>query len=292
MARLMIVLCATLLLAASSVKAQEAATAAEAAEATETTATEVAPAEASTAAEVTPAEASTATEATPADTLETADAAGTETSITYEDASIPEEAVDPNADCLTKVYCKKVKGTLWIEGTAGPARFDVTKFRSFNLLDDEIGQLQPKVVVSGPEYGAAIGAQFDIFSIGGRFKYGKFGHFDLITAGIDFGFLMRFVPYVAPYARFALNYNTTKGGSPIPGLDQILENHKVRGGGASIGAGVRVPVIKWISVAIGFDYSFIALYVTGFDPINMEDFSNGTIGGEIAGTFTLTVHPI
>jgi hypothetical protein len=212
-----------------------------------------------------------------------------EDSISREEATLPEEPVEN--DC-NGVYCKTVKGMLWIEGTAGPARFNVTKFRSINLLPEDVGTLQPNVQVSGGEYGVAIGAQFDIFSIGGRFKYAKFSAFDLLTAGIDFGFLLKFVPYVAPYARFGLYYNTTPGGSPIPGLDQILENFKVRGGSASIGAGVRVPIIKWLSVAIGFDYSFVALYVTGFSTSAAEDFSNGTIGGEIAGTFALTVHPI
>jgi hypothetical protein len=71
-----------------------------------------------------------------------------------------------------------------------------------------------------------------------------------------------------------------------------VEDHKVHGAGASIGAGVRVPIIKWISVAIGFDYSFIALYVGGTSISTGEDFFTGAIGGEIAGTFTLTVHPI
>ena len=77
-----------------------------------------------------------------------------------------EESGDP--DCLTNVYCKVVKGMLWIEGTAGPAKFNATKFRTINLLEDFGGQLEPKVIVSGPEYGAAIGAQFKLFSIGAR----------------------------------------------------------------------------------------------------------------------------
>ena len=201
-----------------------------------------------------------------------------------------EEEGDP--DCLTKVYCKVVKGMLWIEGTFGPAKFNATKFRTINLLEDFGGNLSPKVVVRGPEYGAAIGAQLKVFSIGVRFKYAKFDPFDLVTAGLDFGFLVKRVPWVAPYARFGLYYNTTRGGTVIPLLDQLLEDPKTQGGGASIGAGVRVPVIKWLSVAIGFDYTFIALYVKGFNPSEGEDFSNGTIGGEISGTFALTVHPI
>lgn len=212
-----------------------------------------------------------------------------EVSLAYEDAS-PSHGGDP--DCLTKVYCKVVKGKLWIEGTIGPAKFNATKFRTINLLEDVGGNLSPKVVVKGPEYGAAIGAQFKIFSIGARFKYANFDPFDLLSVGVDMGFLVKRVPFVHPYARLGLYYNTTKGGTVIPVLDQLLENIKTNGGGASIGAGVRVPVIKWLSVAIGFDYTFVGLYVKGFDPAEGEDFTNGTIGGEISGTFALTVHPI
>ncbi len=212
-----------------------------------------------------------------------------EVSIAYEDQLPPEEG-DP--DCLTKVYCKVVKGMLWIEGTFGPAKFNATKFRTINLLEDFGGNLSPQVVVKGPEYGAAIGVQFKIFSIGARFKYAKFDPFDLLTAGIDMGFLVKRVPFAHPYARLGLYYNTTRGGTVIPVLDQLLEDTKTNGGGVSIGAGVRVPVIKWLSVAIGFDYTVVALYVSGFDPSENEDFANGTIGGEISGTFTLTVHPI
>ncbi len=212
-----------------------------------------------------------------------------EVSLAYEDQTPPEEG-DP--DCLTKVYCKVVKGMLWVEGTVGPAKFNATKFRTFNLLEDVGGNLSPQVVVSGPEYGVAIGAQLKLFSIGARFKYAKFDPFDLLTAGIDMGFLVKRVPFAHPYARLGLYYNTTRGGTVVPVLDQLLENPKTNGGGVSIGAGVRVPVIKWLSIAIGFDYTFVALYVKGFDPSEGEDFSNGTIGGEISGTFALTVHPI
>ena len=213
-----------------------------------------------------------------------------------EEEAVEEQTEEGDPDCLTKVYCKVVKGTLWIEGTAGPAKFNATKFRTINLLEDFGGNLSPKVVVKGPELGAAIGAQLKIFSIGARFKYAKFDPFDLLSVGIDMGFLVKRVPFVHPYARLGLYYNTTRGGTVIPVLDQLLENEKTNGGGVSIGAGVRVPVIKWLSVAIGFDYTFIGLYVKGdvigAAPDEDSEFSNGTIGGEISGTFALTVHPI
>lgn len=278
MARLIMVL-STALLVASAAEAQE-----EAAVATEGAA-EAGAAEALEAAAVERA-ALDAEAAAIDDRIAAEEAAEKETT---EEEPVEEEG-DP--DCLTKVYCKVVKGMLWIEGTFGPAKFNATKFRTINLLEDFGGNLSPRVVVRGPEYGAAIGAQFKVFSIGGRFKYAKFDPFDLITAGLDFGFLVKRVPWVAPYARLGLYYNTTRGGTVIPVLDQLLEDPKTRGGGASLGAGVRVPVIKWISVAIGFDYTFIGLYVKGFNPSQGEDFSNGTIGGEISGTFALTVHPI
>jgi hypothetical protein len=231
------------------------------------------------------------TEAAEASTIEVAEVG--ETSLAYEDKSPPEEG-DP--DCLTNVYCKVVKGMLWIEGTIGPAKFNATKFRTLNLLEDFGGNLSPSVVVKGPEFGAAIGAQFDIFSIGARFKYANFDPFDLMTVGLDFGFLMKMVPFVHPYARFGLYYATTRNGTVIPVLDQLLDDPKTQGGGASLGVGVRVPVIKWMSIAIGVDYTFIGLYVKG-DVINPapgddEEFANGTIGGEVSGTFALTFHPI
>ena len=209
MARLIMVL-STALLVASAVEAQE-----EAAVATEGAA-EAGAAEALEAAAV--ERAALDEEAAAIDERIAEEEAAEEEAAEEEPA---EEEGDP--DCLTKVYCKVVKGMLWIEGTAGPAKFNATKFRTINLLEDFGGNLSPKVIVRGPEYGAAIGAQLKVFSIGARFKYAKFDPFDLITAGIDMGFLVKKVPFVHPYARLGLYYNTTRGGTVIPLLDQLLE---------------------------------------------------------------------
>jgi hypothetical protein len=214
-------------------------------------------------------------------TIETADP---EISIAYVEAA-------PAAEQECEIYCKHVEGKLWIEGTAGPTRYNMTQFRTFDLLPNGVGTLAPKVIVSGPEYGAAIGAQFELVSVGGRFKYGKFADFDLLSAGIDVGFLAKSVPYVHPYGRFGIYYSTTRNGTPIPGLDNLLTGMKINGGNVSLGAGIRVPIIRWISIAAGFDYSFVGLFISGDEPTG-ERFEHGVVGGAISGTFALTVHPL
>jgi hypothetical protein len=130
-------------------------------------------------------EPSVTTDAAPVVTIETADP---DVSVTYVEAAPAAEAEE---EC--EIYCKHVEGKLWIEGTAGPARYNMTQFRTFNVLPDGVGTLTPKVIVSGAEYGAGIGAQFDLVSVGGRFKYGKFGDFDLLSAGLDYSFVGLFI---------------------------------------------------------------------------------------------------
>jgi hypothetical protein len=271
------------LVAAAHVKAQEPSEPPPAAESEPPAAVEAEPEVAVEAEpEVAPAsEPSVTAGSDPVVTIETADP---EVSITYVEAA-------PAAEEECEIYCKHVEGKLWIEGTAGPARYNMTKFRSFNVLPDGVGTLVPKVIVSGPEYGAGIGAQFELVSVGGRFKYGKFGDFDLLSAGIDVGFLAKSVPYVHPYGRFGIYYSTTRNGTPIPGLDNLLTGMKINGGNVSIGAGIRVPIIKWISIAAGFDYSFVGLFISGDEPTG-ERFEQGVVGGAISGTFALTVHPL
>ena len=192
-----------------------------------------------------------------------------------------------------KVYEKRVGGIVWLEATAGPSRFDVTRFRTLKIIPDQVSSFIPSVVVSGPEFGAALRFRAGSSTIGARFKRADYDSFDLTSVGLDLGFLIRAVPYVHPSIRLGFNYCMTTGGLIIPELQGDLNNVRSRGGGASIGAGLRIPIVRWLSIAADFDYSIIGLSFRGsynVPGIGAVGFTAGTAGTAIAGTFALTVH--
>jgi hypothetical protein len=191
-----------------------------------------------------------------------------------------------------KVYEKRVGGKVWLEATAGPSRFDATRFRSLDIVPDEARALIPRVVVSGPEFGAALRFRAGSSTIGARFKRADYEPFDLTQVGLDLGFLIRAVPYVHPSIRLGFNYATTTGGLVIPGFENLLTDVRSHGGSATIGAGLRIPIVKWISIAADFDYSIIGLVFRGTETISGTGASvtAGTAGTAIAGTFALTIH--
>ena len=55
-----------------------------------------------------------------------------------------------------KAYEKRVGGLVWLEATAGPSRFNATRFRALDIVPPQVQSLVPAVVVSGPEFGAAL----------------------------------------------------------------------------------------------------------------------------------------
>jgi len=73
-------------------------------------------------------------------------------------------------------------------------------------------------------------------------------------------------------------------------LNSLLTNVKSHGGGASIGVGLRIPLVKWLSIAADFDYSIIGLVFQGNVTGTGARVTAGTAGTAIAGTFALTVH--
>ncbi|MEM7136484.1 MAG: hypothetical protein AAF500_07895 [Myxococcota bacterium] len=193
----------------------------------------------------------------------------------------------------SKAYDKRVGGLVWLEATVGPSRFDVTRFRGLNLVPDGIAAQIPSVVVSGPQFGASLKLRAGSMVVGGNFQMADYEPFDLITAGLGFEFLIRAVPYIHPTIKLGINYNTTRGGLAIPQIPggpelSDLTNVRTDGGGASIGLGLRIPIVKWVSIAADFDYSIIGLAVRG--DLAGESFTGGTAGTAIAGTFALTIH--
>lgn len=190
----------------------------------------------------------------------------------------------------SSVYDKRVGGLVWLEATAGPSRFNVTQFRNLGFIPPEIASQIPSLVVRGPEFGAALKFLAGSTTIGGHFKKADYQPFDLITVGLAFGFLIRAVPYVHPTIKLGLNYYTTTGGLAVPGFETLLTNVRTNGGGISTGLGLRIPIVKWISIAADFDYSIIGLAVRGNETITGGPITGGTAGTAIGGTFALTVH--
>ncbi|MDH3200415.1 MAG: hypothetical protein OEM15_05925 [Myxococcales bacterium] len=204
----------------------------------------------------------------------------------------PPEPADQPSEEKSSVYSKRVGGLVWLEATAGPSRWNVTQFRGLDFIPPEIASQIPSVVVTGPEFGAALKFRAGSTTVGGHFKRANYDPFDLITVGLDFGFLIRAVPYVHPTIKLGLNYYTTKGGLAVPGFENILTDVRTDGGGASMGLGLRIPIVKWVSLAADFDYSLIGLAVRGTETVSgtEQSITGGTAGTAISGTFALTVH--
>lgn len=202
----------------------------------------------------------------------------------------PHEGAREDAPEKTKIYEKKVGGLVWLEATVGPSRFDATRFRTLEIVPAEVQSLIPKVVVSGPELGAALRFRVGSSTIGARFKRADYEPFDLTSVGLDLGFLIRAVPYVHPSIRLGFSYYTTTGGLVIPGFENVVSNVRSHGGGATIAAGLRIPVVKWVSIGADFDYSIVGLVFHGNESVTGGSFTAGTAGTAIAGTFALTFH--
>ena len=208
----------------------------------------------------------------------------------------PNAASDEDVAEKRKPYEKKVGGIVWLEATAGPSRFNVTQFRSLDIIPDQVAQAIPEVVVSGPEFGAALRFRAGSSVIGARFKRADYEPFDLTSFGLDLGFLIRAIPYVHPSIRLAFNYYTTTGGLVIPDFQGLVDGVRSHGGGATMGVGLRIPIVRWISIAADFDYSIIGLVfrgtlnVPGVPGLSGTEVTAGTAGTAIAGTFALTFH--
>lgn len=175
-------------------------------------------------------------------------------------------------------YYRKVQGWLWLEAFAGPSSFDPDKFGSFDLA----GTTPNAPRLRGPEYGFAIGTAFGgPFFLGWFYRQADYSDYKLLKTGLDMQANLRFVPYVHPIFRASIGYAKTFSGNPY---GASLTN--VDSGGVSFtgGLGVRIPIVRWISFATTFDWTFVALSLRG-------DEGNSWVSGQQFGaTFALTFH--
>jgi len=184
-------------------------------------------------------------------------------------------------------YYKKVQGWLWIEAFAGPSSFDPDRFGTLSISG---APNAPKV--NGPQFGFAVGTGFGgPFFLGAYYRQASYTKsapagfgYKLMKVGLDMQGNFRFVPYVHPIIRVDIGYARTFDGNPYG-----LANTDVDGVDFTAGVGVRIPIVRWMSFAATFDWSFVGLSVRGDDPAGNR-FTSNVGGQQLAGTFALTFH--
>jgi hypothetical protein len=195
---------------------------------------------------------------------------------TAEASAEPPTAETPPAEEKKKSpYSKKVSGLLRIEFGAGPSAYDIGQFRNgLNLVAPS---------VNGPEYSISGGVGLGGFVVGAGFRWANYSAYNLMKFGLDMQGILRFIPYVHPMLRINLYYAGTRNGSPVIGLSDVKSN----GGGVTLGAGLRIPIVRWISFAFTFDWSLIGLGVSGNTTGGSRE-KGSLIGQQLTGLFAVT----
>lgn len=181
-----------------------------------------------------------------------------------------------------ELYSKKVQGGLWVEAFAGPSSYDPDRFK--NELLQFLAPTLDFPTLKGPEFGAAFGGALadDSFFLGAFYRQANYDTFKLMKTGMDMQILIR-VPYVHPVVRIALGYSKWFGSNvSAAGL-------RSNGFAGTVGGGVRVPIIRWISFLATFDWSGISMI------FKSSTGGSGSVvlgGRQFTGTFALTFHPL
>ena len=173
------------------------------------------------------------------------------------------------------VYSKKVRGLLWLEVTAGPTSYKPGQFRSVSVNGMGIGDLK----LTGPEFSGAVLVGLGGFNIGVRARGANYDPFNLVAVGLEMGGTFRFIPYVHPIVRFGLNY------AKLTDLPDTGTNLKSDGVAVDVGVGVRIPIVRWISFAATFNWSFIGMFVRDNDTS-----AEAVLGQQLTRMFALTFH--
>ena len=175
-------------------------------------------------------------------------------------------------------YYKKVQGWLWIEGFVGPTSYDPDRFAS-------IASEGNAPTSRGAEGGIAIGTAFGgPFFLGWFYRQANYGDYKLLKTGLDMQGTLRFVPYVHPILRASIGYAKIFDGNPYG-----LANSDSDGVSFTGGVGVRVPIVRWISFAATFDWSFVGLSLRG-DADTGARVQSWIGGRQFGATFALTFH--
>ena len=177
-------------------------------------------------------------------------------------------------------YYKKVQGWLWIEGVVGISSYDPDQFGALSLGTTAPGGA-PKE--KGPQWGFSLGTGFGGgFFLGWYYRQANYGEYKLMKTGLEFQPTIR-IPYVHIMFRVDIGFARMFGGNPwqIPNFDS-------GGVDTTFGVGLRIPIVRWMSFAANFDWSYIGLSVRGDTATGRE--TSWVSGQQLAGTFALTFH--
>lgn len=191
--------------------------------------------------------------------------------------SEPEEAPKDEEDERGPYY-KKVQGWLWLEAFAGPSSYDPDQF-------GKLGGSANAPRLKGPEAGFAVGTAFGgPFFLGFFYRQANYDAYKLMKTGLDMQGNLRFIPYVHPIFRASIGFARTLDGNPYG-----LTNSDSAGVSFTGGLGVRIPIVRWISFATTFDWTFVAMVMRGDDGSGTE-VSEWISGQQFGATFALTFH--
>ena len=173
-------------------------------------------------------------------------------------------------------YYKKVKGWLWLEGVIGPSSYDPDQFGALNLGGAGPGGA-PKL--KAPQWGFSLGTGFGGgFFLGWYYRQADYNAYKLMKTGIEFQPTIR-IPYVHIMFRIDLGFAKMFNGDAWG-----IGNVSTAGVDTTFGVGLRIPIVRWMSFAVNFDWSYIGLSVSGGGQ------SSWVSGQQLAGTFALTFH--
>ena len=116
-----------------------------------------------------------------------------------------------------------------------------------------------------------------IYSFGWYYRQANYNQYKLRKTGVDIQIALG--RYVQPVFRFSGGYAQIFGGD----ASSILTSGS-GGGSTGLGFGLRIPIIRWISLTAIADYNWTFFLMS-------EELPNGTtgvIGGQLTGSFGLT----
>jgi len=172
-------------------------------------------------------------------------------------------------------YNKKVEGWLWLEGFAGPSAYDPDSFGT-------LGSVPNAPRLKGPEYGFAAGTAFGGgFFLGWFYRQADYSAYKLMKTGLDMQANIR-IPYVHVIFRASIGFAQTFSGNPYDLTD-------TKNGGVSFtgGLGLRIPIVRWISFATTFDWTYVGLAMQGDTPTGGR-VDSWISGQQFGATFALT----